>query len=330
MPTEIPKSKTQTKIFDFELNSPLGVPAGPLLNSKFIKFYAAMGFDMPVYKTVRSIERGCHAAPNCVFVDQKTQFTPEEGMSDIFTTHKPNFVEDLVITNSFGVPSKPVNEWQADVELANSYLKAGQVMPVSINGTDGAEGRTLIEDFAYTASMAKEAGAKIIIANYSCPNIAKGAEGSVYCDFSVSSQISAKIREAIGNTPFLIKLGNMSLELLEKVVQANRPFVDGFAGINTIPKNVRNLNGEQALPGENRLKSGLCGAAIKDVSQLFVKNLNSIRTRNNDDFVIFGVGGMMTPNDFDERLNAGADVVMTATAAMWNPYLAIEWKGRKL
>lgn len=326
MPKNIPVLPSKTKIFDFELNSPLGIPAGPLLNSKFIKFYAEMGFDIPVYKTVRSVERGCHAAPNCVFVNQTTQFTPTEGMSDIQTTAKPEFLEDLVITNSFGVPSKPVLDWQADIELAHSYLSTGQIMPVSINGTAGAEGRTLAEDFAYTAAMAKEAGAKIIIANYSCPNIASGKEGSVYCDPQASTEISAKIRAAIGNTPFLIKLGNMPAELLATVVANNRPYVDGFAGINTIPKFVRNPDGTQALPGENRLKSGLCGAAIRDVSQLFVENLNTIRTETNDDFVIFGTGGMMTPDHLNERLSAGSDVIMAATSAMWNPYLAIEWK----
>ena len=39
------------KLWDFELNSPLGIPAGPLLNSNWIKLYGKLGFDMPTYKT---------------------------------------------------------------------------------------------------------------------------------------------------------------------------------------------------------------------------------------------------------------------------------------
>ena len=42
--------------------------------------------------------------------------------------------------------------------------------------------------------------------------------------------------------------------------------------------------------------------------------------------IVERVGGVMTPKDFKEYRDAGADVVMTATGAMWNPYLAKEIK----
>lgn len=44
------------------------------------------------------------------------------------------------------------------------------------------------------------------------------------------------------------------------------------------------------------------------------------------DFAIIGVGGVMTPEDYLEYKNAGADIVQSATGAMWNPYLAQEIK----
>ena len=34
--------------------SPLGMPAGPLLNGRWVLYYAALGFDVLTYKTVRS------------------------------------------------------------------------------------------------------------------------------------------------------------------------------------------------------------------------------------------------------------------------------------
>ena len=43
-------------------------------------------------------------------------------------------------------------------------------------------------------------------------------------------------------------------------------------------------------------------------------------------FSITGVGGVMTPEDYLDYRSAGADVVMSATGAMWNPYLAEEIK----
>ncbi|MEK9161093.1 MAG: diguanylate cyclase, partial [Patescibacteria group bacterium] len=39
-----------------------------------------------------------------------------------------------------------------------------------------------------------------------------------------------------------------------------------------------------------------------------------------------GVGGVTRPEDYKEYRDAGADVVMSATGAMWNPYLAKEIK----
>ena len=39
-------------------------------------------------------------------------------------------------------------------------------------------------------------------------------------------------------------------------------------------------------------------------------------------YSIIGVGGVTVPSDFKEYREAGADLVMSATAAMWNPYLA--------
>ena len=45
---EIPKPihLAPIKLWGYEINSPIGVPAGPLLNSKYIELYAKLGFDL--------------------------------------------------------------------------------------------------------------------------------------------------------------------------------------------------------------------------------------------------------------------------------------------
>ncbi len=319
-------SKQKIKILDFELNSPLGVPAGPLLNSNYIKLYAELGFDIPVYKTVRTDYRLVHPAPNCVYVDTDGQLTMDRIGGDLFQKQDlPKDLSEITITNSFGMPSKSVKEWQADVELANSYLKSGQVMPVSITGTPGS-GVDLADDYARCAMMAVEAGAKIIEANYSCPNVDTG-EGAIFCDPESSAKISEKIRQVIGNTPFFVKFGFFgNKEILQEVVVKNAPFIDGIAGINTITMNVYKEGGGQALEGKSRLKSGLCGAGIRDLSMKFTRDLAQIKEAGNYDFVICGVGGITTADDFFDRLEAGADIAMSATGAMWDPRLAMEFR----
>src|SRR6185503_1126110 len=53
----------------FKLNSPLGVPAGPLLNAKWIALASALGFDLLTYKTIRSFSHPGHPLPNIVFIE---------------------------------------------------------------------------------------------------------------------------------------------------------------------------------------------------------------------------------------------------------------------
>ncbi len=325
-----PESTKKTNLFDFELNSPLGVPAGPLLNSNWIKLYAELGWDIPVYKTVRTVYRECHPNPNCIYIPQEEQFEEKDAGSDVVGVFEDQ--EDsskVTITNSFGMPSKEPEEWMRDVEKANSYLSDGQVMVVSIVGTPG-EGKSLPADYARCAKMAKEAGARIIEANYSCPNVCSG-EGSIFTDPDLSSEISQAIRLEIGNTPLMIKVGNfINLEILEDMVAMNVPFINGISGINTIAMKVYDKYGNQALTGKNRLTSGLCGYGIHDISQRFTENLARIRNEDNYDFIICGVGGITSVEGVEARLNGGADIVMSATGAMWNPMLAMEYHQGKL
>jgi dihydroorotate dehydrogenase len=57
-----------------------------------------------------------------------------------------------------------------------------------------------------------------------------------------------------------------------------------------------------------------------------VRRLRAIRAKNNFSFSITGVGGVTTAEDYFEYKKAGADCIMSATGAMWNPLLAKEIK----
>ena len=53
------------------VNLPFGIPAGPLLNSRFTTAAFRMGFDLATYKTVRSRAWGCNPFPNVLAVHPK-------------------------------------------------------------------------------------------------------------------------------------------------------------------------------------------------------------------------------------------------------------------
>ncbi len=318
--------KRPVKLLDFELNSPLGVAAGPLLNSRWIKVYARLGFDILSYKTVRTQRRLSNPKPNCVFVDTRGQITDNRLDETLRTmSHSPASIREISITNSFGVPSRNPKIWQEDVQRAKRYLDKGQVLVVSTMGSSEyhPDAPSLIQDFASSAALAREAGADIVELDLSCPN-SNAVEGMVYLDPELSGAISKASKAELGSVPLFIKLGNFwKRDQFEAVIKANAEYVNGIVGINTVKMTVLDANGNPAIP--KRPQSGVCGAGIKQCALQFLRWLFETREKNRYDFVIIGVGGIMTPDDIHEFLVIGIAAVEVATAAMWDPYLAYRY-----
>jgi dihydroorotate dehydrogenase (NAD+) catalytic subunit len=304
---------------------PFGIPAGPLLNSKFVKGAFDQGFDIAVYKTVRADAFPCHPFPNVLSLDIEGDLTPEKLEKPVVAN--TDYKDPISITNSFGVPSRKPEVWQGDAKKAVSYAGKGQVMILSFMGTvrpDQTQDE-FIADYVLAAKLAHETGAKILEANLSCPNI--GNEGLVCYNLEVTEKVAKGIREVVGNTPLVLKVGFYKNDSdMEKLADIVNEYADDVAGINTLQATVVDAHGNQALPGPNRLRSGICGHCIKWAGLDFVKRMKTIRDKKGYKFSITGVGGVTSPEDYKEFRDAGADVVMSATGAMWNPKLAQEIK----
>lgn len=306
---------------------PFGIPAGPLVNSKYVKAAFEKGFDICVYKTVRSQFYPCHPFPNVLSVDVEGDLTPEKLKHPLVANDE--YHQPLSITNSFGVPSKKPEFWQEDVKKAISYAGKGQVLVLSFMGTvkEGQTQQEFIDDNILAAKLAYETGAKILDVNLSCPNI--GNEGLVCYNLAVTKQIAAGVRRVIGNTPLILKVGYYENEKdIEHLAEIANEYANGIAAINTLQAEIVNKKGEQALPGKMRLRSGVCGSTIKWAGIEMVKKLDTIRKQKNYSFGIDGIGGVTIAQDYFDYQKAGADAVMSATGAMWNPYLAQEIKSK--
>ena len=325
------KTKPKYSFLGFPVNLPFGIPAGPLLNSKFISPAFDFGFDVIHYKTQRSVSFDCNLYPNILFVQVDGNLTVKKSNRPLLgETESEKKPEKYSITNSFGNPSRGPQMWQSDMKKAVGFAKKSQLLVASVVGTiqKGFSEEDYFNDFAYTAQLANETGVKVIEINLSCPNVAN--EGVLCYSPNAVEKICRKIREKIGSTKLLAKIGYFTKDqnqLLEKIINKISPFIDGIATINTIAAPIVDEDGNQALPGPNRLKSGVCGAGIKWAGLEMVKRLYKLRKKHKKNFSIIGVGGVMTPMDFFEYRKAGADLVQSATGAMWNPYLAYEiWK----
>jgi dihydroorotate dehydrogenase (NAD+) catalytic subunit len=324
-------SAPTTKSYSFlghKVHIPFGIPAGPLPTSRHIDYAFYKGFDVVCYKTQRSVIFPANAFPNIVYLDVDGDLTLDKAAHPIIghlAANKP--ANQLTITNSFGNPSRGPAYWTEDIKQALATQKDGQLLIISIVGTikEGFSATEYYEDFADTAQLAVDAGAKIIEVNLSCPNVA--TEGILCYSADAVTNICKLIKERIGEVSLVAKLGYFSREqqqTLEQIVEDNKQYVSAYSVINTIPVPVVNELGDQLLSGAGRLKSGACGASIKWAGLEMVKKLANLRDKHNYGYEIIGVGGVMNVADFLEYRAAGASIVQSATGSMWNPNLAIE------
>ncbi len=295
--------------------SPLGVAAGPLLNGDWCLHYAALGFDVLTYKTVRSGQRDCYPLPNLqpVSCNQMTEaqscVAPCKAMRGSWAV-------------SFGMPSSPPEKWRSDIERTRKQLPADKVLSVSVVGTIRPDWdlRRLAEDYAICARWAVESGADCIEANFSCPNVST-CDGQLYQDADQSRLVATVIREAIGTTPLIIKIGFVPPNVSpQPLVTALSGIVDALAMTNSISAKVGKSTELLMFDGQPR---GICGDAIRDSSIDQVRRFAEETARQNSPLKLIGVGGISAATHVESYLRAGAHACHLATSVMVDPSVGI-------
>lgn len=310
---EIPERKLppKEKWFDFlgiPVASRLGIPAGPLLNSKWSNLAFQLGADICYYKTIRAEPKAVNGFPNVRYLSVE-MFDPQNPPKLLQTLDDlPEDRTKLAITNSFGMPSKGEEYLSEDIPRAMRQAKEGQALVVSVVGTD-------TEDFVNAARLAKKCGAKVIEANFSCPNVCS-KDGQLYLDPEGVELVSKAIIQELEGTPLIIKVGRFeSKELLAKtMLAAAKAGVAAISGINTVAIEVR-----PALD-EKRKVSGICGYPIRDTALAFAKDAREIITNNGLKLKLIAGGGIMEKEHFDDFLQY-ADFAMCGTGWYNDPHI---------
>lgn len=307
----------------FKVRSRIGIAAGLLLNSKWTTGYARCGFDLVTYKTVRSTYRPCYPAPNWVFVEDDG---PTDGPvhATVNPSADPTKVSSAVC---FGMPSMAPDEWRADVGNAKAALQEGQILIVSVVATpaENATKEAVAADFAQCARWAVEAGADIIEANLSCPNVCT-PEGTIYQDVALSRFIAGEIRRAIPAIRLLLKVGHFKSDSsLAAFLPELNGIVDGVTLVNGISRPVRHRNGTPVF-GDDYVNAGVLGRAIHEPSVANVRTAAKIIADESLDLAVLAVGGISQPADMADFFDAGADAVMLGSSPMYLPHLAAEAK----
>lgn len=310
--------------------SRLGVPAGPLLDARWVSLAGKLGFDIPVYKTIRSFAHEAHPLPNVLYVDAKESLLSQGSHEAVHTAFQPpRHIDEISITNSFGNPSQSPEVVEADIAKAKGALSDGQVLVVSVFGAEH-DGLSMPEDFVRAAQIAKRGGASIVEANLSCPNV-KASEGALYQSPEEVYRVARLLTETLQGTPLVLKMGVFpSKEAMREVfVAAARAGVQGIAGINTVNRRVIDRQGAPAL-GPQRPTGGICGSGIRQAGLAWTQDARKIIEDEKLAMTLVAMGGVVLPEHFDEYLSRGADIVMTATGMMWDPYLAARYHRKNM
>ena len=315
---QVPKWPGDISFCGFRLQSPLGVPAGPLLNGKWCLYYASLGFDFVTYKTVRSSYRGCYELPNLQPVNvgmlqgEEADVPVQEEMTGSWAV-------------SYGMPSTEPDLWQADVKQTRSLLDGKKVLCVSVVGSvqPGWTLQQLADDYAICAQQAIESGADCVEANFSCPNVST-CDGQLYQIPDDCQTVVKTIRDQIGNTPLIAKIGRIKQpHQMRALLKAIHPHVNALAMTNSIATRVKDEQGNFLFDGQMR---GICGKATLDASVEQTALAHRIIKEEGYKIELIGVGGASGLDDVQRYLDAGAGIVHLATAAMENPGIAIEIK----
>ncbi len=318
----VPPKKDWVNLFDYQIMTPLGVPACPfVVNARGVKLASDLGFDVITWKTIRSKKTLAHPHPNVALLRN----TPIHHFDQPMTVTKtlPNSFSELAVTVSIGNASHEFAWVLSDMERGLSHVKPGQILISSIYGVGDTQD-ALIADFVYLASCVKEVGVHAVEANLSCPNVT----GLLYKDVDLVSKLCSALVSALGTIPLTIKLGvfNSTDEMKEILTAAAAAGVRGITGINAIGLNVVDEKGEQFFKG--RPHAGVCGAPIQPYGLQFVREARRISDAEKLNLVILGCGGITLPEHIDLFFDAGADAALSASGAMYNPYLMGEYHSR--
>jgi dihydroorotate dehydrogenase (NAD+) catalytic subunit len=312
---EIPAVAGRWDFCGLKTASPLGVAAGPLLNGKWLLYYASLGFDVLVYKTVRSVERAAYPMPNLLPV-RCGQLDGTQRELPASQTMEGSWAV------SFGMPSRAPDVWRADVARTRRRLAPGKVLVVSVVGSVEPDWSIddLAADYAKTAEWAIESGADAVETNFSCPNVST-CDGQLYQQPESASRVAAAVRARIGDVRLIVKVGHLSdAQSAAALVEALSPWAQALAMTNSVAAAVSDAEGRPLFDGERR---GICGRGILRASIAQTAMVAGLIAERGLELRLVGVGGAATAEDVEAYLDAGAHAVHLATAAMVDPGVAL-------
>ena len=310
------------------VRSSFGVAASFLVNEAWVSTYARLGFDILTYKTVRSIVWHSHPMPNWLFAQAETVASlADPDVAQLALPDLPRDMSTASVAGSLGMPSQAPEVWQEDIGRCKATLAAGQILIVSVVATVGPETSraAMVAEFAELAARVRAAGADAVEANLSCPNV-DAREGEVFRDPQLAGDIARALCAGAGDAPVLLKIGHLADDdVLRALLTSVAGYAQAVVMVNGVSRRIVDPTGQPAY-GPGRERSGIVGDALRPLALDQVARARRIIEAGDLPVEIVGVGGVALPGHVRAFRDAGAVAVQCASAAAWNPYLAVEIK----
>jgi dihydroorotate dehydrogenase (NAD+) catalytic subunit len=218
--------------------------------------------------------------------------------------------------------------WRKDIRRAKEKMGRGQVLMVSVIGTPdiGADAEALVADYSLCAVWAAEAGADVIEVNLAAPNPFGDPGQMVYDSIVMSAQILYRVRTSI-KVPVVAKFGPFRTpRQLHETATKLAPWAHGFELVHGIQRRVVDEDGNPAFEGPGRDLAYVVGSDTFSACARQVEELIAWRKAGAWDRAIIGVGGITTVDRAQHLLREGADAVLVATAALFDPLFATRFR----
>ena len=180
------------------------------------------------------------------------------------------------------------------------------IVGVNIGANKTSSGKQRIDDFLICLEKVHKFADYITI-NISSPNTPNLRE--LHNEENLKILISALEEKSIEiklNIPIFIKISpDESEQVLDNIITAvSESIITGIIATNTTTSKLKIKDDEFKL-----IEGGLSGKYLMDES---TKKLSYIRNKSNN-MPLIGVGGVMSKNDFFEKIDAGANLVQLYT-----------------
>ncbi len=290
-----------------------------MLNSKWVEAYARLGFDVLTYATVRSTFQPAYALPNIRHVDNREQAA---------VVSRPANNGDATIAVSLGEPSMEPDVWRKDLRRARERIGDGQVLIASVVGTHrpGGDAESLVADYAQCAGWAAEAGADAIEVHLAAADPFVEQPQLIFENIQLAARILHRVRTTV-DVHVLARLGPFKTpRLLHETATRLAPWAHGYVLVHSINRRVFDDKGAPAFEGVGRERADVVGAQTFTVASRQVAEMLAWRKAGAWDRAILAVGGISTVERARDVLREGADAVLVATAALFDPLFAARFR----